>query len=28
LAFLRTQHDIVRDLLEELRPTLASRRRD
>jgi len=26
LAFLRLQHDIVRDLLEELRPTLESRR--
>ena len=26
LAFLRLQHDIVRDLLEELRPTLDSRR--
>jgi chromosome segregation ATPase len=27
LAFLRVQHDIVRDLLEELRPLLESRRR-
>lgn len=27
LAFLRLQHDIVRDLLEELRPVLDSRRR-
>jgi len=26
LAFLRVQHDIVRDLLEELRPVLDSRR--
>jgi len=26
LAFLRLQHEIVRDLLEELRPTLESRR--
>lgn len=26
LAYLRVQHDIVRDLLEELRPTLQSRR--
>ena len=26
LAFLRIQHDVVRDLLEELRPTLARRR--
>jgi uncharacterized protein YhaN len=26
LAFLRLQHDIVRDLLEELRPVLATRR--
>ncbi len=26
LAYLRVQHDIVRDLLEELRPTLRSRR--
>ena len=26
LAYLRVQHDIVRDLLEELRPTLESRR--
>lgn len=27
LAYLRVQHDIVRDLLEELRPVLESRRR-
>ena len=26
LAYLRVQHDIVRDLLEELRPVLQSRR--
>ena len=26
LAYLRVQHDIVRDLLEELRPVLESRR--
>ena len=26
LAFLRLQHEVVRDLLEELRPTLESRR--
>jgi len=26
LAFLRVQHDIARDLLEELRPVLDSRR--
>jgi hypothetical protein len=26
LAFLRVQHDIVRDLLEELRPVMESRR--
>ncbi len=26
LAFLRLQHDVVRDLLEELRPTLEGRR--
>jgi hypothetical protein len=26
LAYLRVQHDIVRDLLEELRPVLDSRR--
>jgi hypothetical protein len=26
LAFLRVQHDIMRDLLEELRPVLDSRR--
>jgi len=26
LAFLRLQHDVVRDLLEELRPVLDSRR--
>ncbi len=26
LAFLRLQHDIVRDLLEELRPVLEARR--
>ena len=26
LAFLRLQHEILRDLLEELRPTLESRR--
>jgi hypothetical protein len=27
LAFLRIQHDVVRDLLEELRPVLDSRRK-
>ena len=26
LGFLRIQHDVVRDLLEEVRPTLARRR--